>query len=79
MCNTEKKVEKLKVKSFSVMIFLGQQSALSDISLYIPNKNNLTIQSTVPSLMPMTPLRLPQGTQTALLIRIFFCLHVTLH
>ena len=47
MCYTEKKVEKLKVFCFSVLIFLEQQSELPDILLYVSNKNNLTIISLI--------------------------------
>ena len=41
----KKKVEKLKVFCFSVLIFLEQQSELPDILLYVSNKNNLTVSN----------------------------------
>ena len=41
----KKKVEKLKVKSFSVLIFLGQKSAIPDISLYVLNKDKVTVSN----------------------------------
>ena len=43
-CATQKRSWKVKSQMFFVLfvlIFLGQQSVLPDISLYVSNKNNL--------------------------------------